>query len=172
MWTPCSLPRSKPTSLCRLQAGETRNDGGTARMGGWAVFCPVEPRVRGGGVGCRQGPLGNGCPDQPDVPAWVTVPRTLTAIYEVFSLTFEAHKIALSATGTGIRTPRMVSAVSEGESNRWEYQPHELQRALKERWEPWRHAQPGPEQPRAAGRLGFLRPGPLPRQGGKDSNTS
>lgn len=90
--------------------------------------------------------MGNGCLDQPDVPTWVTVLRTLTAIYEEFSLTFEAHKIPLSAVGTGIGTPRMVSAVSEGERNRREYQPHELQRALKQRWEP------RPEQPRAAGR--------------------
>ena len=114
--------------------------------------------------------MGNGYLDQLDVPTWVMVLRTLTAVYELFSLTFEAHKIPLSATGTGIRTPRMVSAVSEGESNRWEY--HELQRTLKEPWEPWRHAQSGPEQPWAVGRLGFLRPGPLPGQGGKESNPS
>lgn len=78
-------------------------------------------------VWCGQGPLGNGCLDQPDVPTWVTVLRTLTAVYEEFPLTFEAHKIPLSAVGTGIGTPRTVSAVNEGERNRREYQPHELQ---------------------------------------------
>lgn len=105
-------------------------------------------------MGRRQGPLGHGCPDRPDVPKWVTLPRTLIAIYDVFSLTFEAHKIPLSARGAGIRTLRMVSAVSAGERNRWEYQPHEPQ-GLEGAREPWRHAQPGP----------------LPGQGGKDNNT-
>ena len=105
-------------------------------------------------MGRRQCPLGHGCPDWLDAPTWVTLLRTLIAIYEVFSLTFEAHKIPLSARGAGIRTPRMVSAVSKGERKRWEYQPHEPQ-SLEGAWEPWRHAQPGP----------------LPGQGGMDDNT-